>query len=796
MKKNMLTKIAIASSLLLSIPALAGINTSPGSFKSHATMYSIGMQWKINGDDNHNATCQTSYRKQGASSWKEAMPLYRVDHVPPKPINGENQRFNGFAGSVLFLDPATSYEVKLTLSDPDGKTEERFERISTQAIPAKPTDGRTFHVVPGNGGGDGSSSNPYKGIDSAQSYAQPGDIYLLHAGVYQDSGVTVLNKAGNSNNYIVWQSANDGAVIFDDPIDVAADYIWLEGVHLRGHAGSDIESGLRTVSEPKHVVVKGNKFTDFYNSIILNYGGESWYIVDNVIIGDKDVDGEANGSASWGGEGIELLFTGGHTIAYNSISRVADGISSSSRNTDIFRNEIFDVTDDGIEPDYGYENIRVWENRISNVRHNGLSFQPMNGAPWYFIRNQVAAPLESTLKLRHKTSRVLLAHNVLVGWDYALSGPWPEDTPGILSFESKNNIWISLGDKYVWSHGFSGVSADWRTSLDYDGFDWGNTRYAFKWGNKKYTTLADFQVGTGLQKHGIEINRESCFKTFNVSAAPPASMSFQHMSLKNSCNAVDAGVVLPNINDNFSGNAPDLGAFEIGATLPKYGPRTGNEVELEPILKPDPKPIPEPKLPEPEALCGGTYEIPNNEWHQVGLPCITNTLNTVKDVFGANISGTYGKDWNVFKFDAENNHYVELKIDEILEQGIGYWILQISGGSKSLKMPFGSVPLEGGFEVELHTQDEGLQWNMIGYPFSTTKALGDAVSVTTSSSLCNSGCTLEQAKNKSIVNSQIWGFNGKDYQSVYVSDDLNPWKAFWIQTMEAAEGTEPSLAFK
>jgi hypothetical protein len=37
--------------------------------------------------------------------------------------------------------------------------------------------------------------------------------------------------------------------------------------------------------------------------------------------------------------------------------------------------------------------------------------------------------------------------------------------------------------------------------------------------------------------------------------------------------AVDAGAVLPNINDDYKGAAPDLGAYELGQELPTYGPR-------------------------------------------------------------------------------------------------------------------------------------------------------------------------------------------------------------------------------
>jgi len=44
-------------------------------------------------------------------------------------------------------------------------------------------------------------------------------------------------------------------------------------------------------------------------------------------------------------------------------------------------------------------------------------------------------------------------------------------------------------------------------------------------------------------------------------------------SLQEDSAAVDAGVALPNINDGFTGSAPDLGALELGRPIPHYGPR-------------------------------------------------------------------------------------------------------------------------------------------------------------------------------------------------------------------------------
>ena len=43
--------------------------------------------------------------------------------------------------------------------------------------------------------------------------------------------------------------------------------------------------------------------------------------------------------------------------------------------------------------------------------------------------------------------------------------------------------------------------------------------------------------------------------------------------LKPGSAAVDRGTPLPNVTDGFGGRAPDLGALEVGAAVPHYGPR-------------------------------------------------------------------------------------------------------------------------------------------------------------------------------------------------------------------------------
>src|SRR5437899_7047005 len=84
------------------------------------TLVSLGFEWRIDGDDNRNATVSVSYRKKGEQAWKEGLPLLRIGN---ECINENALQYitpNGFAGSILDLEPATDYECRFVISDPDG----------------------------------------------------------------------------------------------------------------------------------------------------------------------------------------------------------------------------------------------------------------------------------------------------------------------------------------------------------------------------------------------------------------------------------------------------------------------------------------------------------------------------------------------------------------------------------------------------------------------------------------------------------------------------------------------------
>ena len=92
---------------------------------------------------------------------------------------------------------------------------------------------------------------------------------------------------------------------------------------------------------------------------------------------------------------------------------------------------------------------------------------------------------------------------------------------------------------------------------------------------RRFKTLKEYAEATGQERHSILVDYDTFVKVAPPGPDPrtlykPADFDFQ---LRPGSAAVDAGVRLPNINDDATGKAPDLGALELGLPAPHYGPR-------------------------------------------------------------------------------------------------------------------------------------------------------------------------------------------------------------------------------
>ena len=112
----------------------------------------------------------------------------------------------------------------------------------------------------------------------------------------------------------------------------------------------------------------------------------------------------------------------------------------------------------------------------------------------------------------------------------------------------------------------------WNTPPYDVGMDWVNPEVT-----RSFNSLASMTEGTGQESHSIlityaDFGRLSATDKTNIQRLyAPEDYDFTPSSR---ANLIDAGVVLPTINDGFVGKAPDIGAIEFGGKAPTYGPRT------------------------------------------------------------------------------------------------------------------------------------------------------------------------------------------------------------------------------
>ena len=648
----MKTALAAIVILLTTTPALRAANgVTAGAFVVEPpTLICLGFEWDITGDDNRNATVDVAYRATGQTaqaSWKDAMPLLRQggERITRAPFTVPSR----FAGSILDLQPDTEYEVRLTMKDPDGVTGQAVQttKVRTKAEPKAATGGRVIHVYPltwpqnrpkesPNATGLMAAYNGYVGTGDwnvvALHKAEPGDTYLVHAGLYVGNrrnyvdpygltfdGTYLLTSKGTADRPITIKAAGDGEVVFDGDgafrlFDVmGTEHHIFEGITFRNTEVA-FWAGVKDVAGAKNLTVRNCRFEAVGAGVNTEFAGSTgFYIADNVFIG-RDDPRRVLGWASpglYGAHPINSYFAikvygSGHTIAHNAIAFFHDGISISTHGVpdperkdwavaiDIYNNDIYVTGDDFIEGDGGVHNIRIMRNRGLNAAHTALSAQPIFGGPAYYIRN-VVYNTPVALKFSNPAG-VFVLHNTLIAEN--------STNQQVQNAHFANNLFLGT-DKPTGIASLGGPTA--YSTYDYDGFrpnkgveenyTWAGARPAGlpapapppagaqgpgRGGPPplRYKTLGELAAATGQETHGIEVDYDIFESLKPPSPAPnagvygkPFEAADLNFALKAGGKAIDAGKVIPNVNDGFAGRAPDLGAYEVGQAPVVYGPR-------------------------------------------------------------------------------------------------------------------------------------------------------------------------------------------------------------------------------
>lgn len=455
---------------------------------------------------------------------------------------------------------------------------------------------------------------------------KPGDTILVHAGVYKDDrfiyggfdknietygtsfdGTYYLTASGTSDKPIVIKAAGDGEVVFDGNGNdtlfnmLAANYNYIDGITVR-NTNVAFLLGIKDI-------IGADGFT-LINSRANNVGrvvrddwakSKDFYIANNVFLGRHDPQRLTSwiGGDVWAKYGefpapitseyAVKVYGQGHVVAHNYVANFHDAIDDATfgvpsdkpreyaASVDFYGNDMFNNTDNCIELDGGVHNMRAFENRCVNTAQLAYSTQPIFGGPAYIYRNISYNNVASgALKLLDNPSGILIYNNTFVGSAGSL-GP-------ASNFHFRNNLIVGDG----WKRPIFQVKTFTPySSSDYNGFGPNAVAGNFAWDgppfdsanggkvHKAYDTLAAYQKGSGQDAHSVIVGLDAFVNVKPTDDTDPRKLYLPEnmdFRLRPHSAAIDKGVELPTITDGFTGNAPDLGAYEFGNTPPHYGP--------------------------------------------------------------------------------------------------------------------------------------------------------------------------------------------------------------------------------
>jgi len=437
-----------------------------------------------------------------------------------------------------------------------------------------------------------------------------------------------LTQDGTAERPIAIVAAGDGEVIFDGDGNavlfnlMGAQYHYFEGISFR-NTGTAIEAGMKDIAGAQGITVKHSRFENIGTAVHSDWSGSSgFYIADNDMLGREDLNYVYTWYAikPWSdrpdfAERAKLksfyaisIYGQGHVIAYNRVRGFHDGIDHATYGMpdnypdtpqerlpvaiDIYNNDVSVVHDNCFEADGSVRNVRVMRNRCFNAPLGAMSPQPVLGGPVYFIRNVVYNAWWGPVKIHGEPSGVYYLNNTYIG-------EFKQLTP-MSNVHLRNNLLLGQGTapRLLSLDTFTNYS-----SSDYNGFRPNpESQEAFAWNSppfeevrnfypahrdplqntpialtqRAFPTLQAYSRETGQDRHSRLVDYDIFVHAPMPDFSDPThvvAVDSVDLRLRENAAAIDAGIELPNVTDGFKGSAPDLGAYEFGEPLPRYGPR-------------------------------------------------------------------------------------------------------------------------------------------------------------------------------------------------------------------------------
>jgi hypothetical protein len=259
--------------------------------------------------------------------------------------------------------------------------------------------------------------------------------------------------------------------------------------------------------------------------------------------------------------------------------------------------------DNAFEIDGSMHNIRVMRNMMVNSASHPMCNQPGVGGPIYWIRNIIYHAPSGATRMTGGAAGVIYYNNTIlteVSVGSSANNHWRNNlilgegsAPSIFEMTTYTNYSSSDYNGFRVNPGadfsFQWTSPPWKTVADYSGLIHGSGGGGEGGGPgaardpslevRRFATLAEYSQATHQDQHSVAVDYDVFVHVPKLEAHDLHTVQKLYkaadfdFSLKPGSAAIDHGVALPNVTDGFSGQAPDLGALELGQAPPHYGPR-------------------------------------------------------------------------------------------------------------------------------------------------------------------------------------------------------------------------------
>ena len=565
----------VAAMLMCATTARADNVVHPGTpVLDPPTLTSLGVMVPITGDDNFNATVSVRYRLSPSGNWIDAMPLV---HVHAEAVTGLTVTPQ-FAGSIFDLASGKPYDIELHVLDADGPVDQILMLTgTTRDVPGGPSFPHDAIVF------DAAS------LATALGAAQPGDIIRLGNGNY--IGQFALYASGTADQPIVIQGMTPDTTVLDgngctacNVLEVYGSYVQIQDLGIR-----NASRALR-FQTPGAIgnVVRRTRISNVTLGIGSQADQRDFYIADNKLEGRltwpcvyTSDDPACNAGGQHGlhanDDGIHVEGTG-HVITHNTISGFGDAMKveqDGAVSIDFIGNDVLWTYDNGIELDGSARNTRALRNRFTNTFAT-LSFQPIFGGPAYAIRNVLINVADEQFKLHARgttpTVGAVILHNTIVRATREVQCS-SADVP--LYFTIENNLFVGPATLDPDGHAvrWDVPSVATGTFLRNGFFPDGQFEYGYGSGGVTYPSFAALEAAGKFEAYSALVDAHVLAGDLVGPADWHAQLMPSVPDLASSSLALDRADVIPNVNVDYLGAGPDLGALERGCPTPTYGVR-------------------------------------------------------------------------------------------------------------------------------------------------------------------------------------------------------------------------------